>query len=207
MKHKHRSSRTWLTLWFLSALLMTCAATGASVSAQSQDPLQKKLDYLKTNLERYLSHSLGVGEGAGAGKITFEAMSFETCRITWRISTAFERSADLPASIRDVQILNQVSVDLSSIDTTRTRIYVTEQMRQRGIPWSLHLELRIRPGSPGFKQRMISTRAGRVTARLNAEQKSFAFAFNTEDQPVAEDVSKVFAEASNICRSRMQRLR
>lgn len=194
-----------LALWFFAALILTCAATGASVNAQSQDPLQSKLTFLQSKLERYLSHSLGVGEGPDAGNITWEAVSFESCKISWKITTDFGRSPQMPAAFRDLHTLTQASVDLSSIDAARTKLYVMEQLRRQNVPWSLALELKIRPGSPGFKQRLITTKGGRVATTVNTEARYFAFVFNTQDQAVAEDVSRVFAEASNICRSRMQR--
>jgi hypothetical protein len=194
-----------LVLWLSAALFMTCAATGASVNAQSQDPLQSKLTFLKAKLERYLSHSMGVGEGPEAGNITWEAVSFESCKITWKVTTDFGRSPEMPAALRDLHTLTQASVDLSSIDPARTKLYVMEQLKRQNVPWSLMLELKIRPASSGFKQRMISTKGGQVTATVNTEARYFVFVFNTQDQAVAEDVSRVFAEASNICQARMQR--
>ena len=201
---RRHSLQAALTMSFFAALIMTCAATGARVHAQSQDPLQNKLAFLKAKLERYLSHSMGVGEGPDAGSITWEAVSFESCRISWKITSDFGRSPEMPAAFRDLHTLTQASLDLSSIDAARTKLYVMEQLKRQNVPWSLMLELKIRQGSPSFKQRLITTKGGQVTARLNTEARYFAFVFNTQDQAVAEDVSRVFAEASNICRSRMQ---
>ena len=204
MKHnrlRHHSLLAVLVLCFSAALL---TATGARVNAQSQDPLQNKLAFLRAKLERYLSHSTGTGEGPDDGNITWQAVSFETCRISWKITTDFGRNPEMPAAFRDLHTLTEASVDLSSIDPARTRLYVLEQLKQRNVPWSLALELKARPGSPGFKHRLITTKGGRVT-RVNVEARSSTFVFNTQDQSIAEDVSRVFAEASNICRSRMQR--
>lgn len=207
MKHnrsRRHSLRTVLVLGVSAALLMTCVGTGARVSAQPQDPLQNKLAFLKAKLERYLSHSMGLGEGPDDGNITWKGVSFETCRISWKITTDFGRNPQMPAPFKDLHTLTEASVDLSSIDPARTKLYVLEQLRQRNVPWSLALELKTRPGSPGFKQRIITTKGGRVT-RINTDERSNTFVFNTRDQAIAEDVSRVFAEASNICRSRMQR--
>jgi hypothetical protein len=46
---------------------------------------------------------------------------------------------------------------------------------------------------------METTRGGRVT-RTALEEKSYAFFFNANDQAITEDVSKAFADASNVCR-------
>jgi type IV secretory pathway TraG/TraD family ATPase VirD4 len=66
------------------------------------------------------------------------------------------------------------------------------------------MELNIRPGTPGFKHQMETTSDGRVT-RTALEEKSYAFFFNANDQAIAEDVSKAFADASIICRFRVKR--
>ena len=206
-KYKYRSTAYALMLFLSLALLTTRSATGAKVLAQSQDPLREKLDFLTAKLERYLSHSIGDEEGAEAGNVRFEAVSFETCKITWKISTEFGHSADVPMPMRDVTIMNHVSLNLASIDAPRTKIYVLESMKQRNIPWSLVLQLTTRAGSPGFTQQIVTTRSGQVTRTPALQERQFAFFFNLRDQRIAEDVSKAFADAGTICRSRTQRAR
>jgi hypothetical protein len=186
-------------------LLMTASATTAK--GQVQDPLRERLDFLKAKLERYLSHSIEDEEGAEAGTVTFEAVSFETCKITWKFSTEAGHTASVPPRMRDLTIVIRMSVNLSSIDTKGTRIYVEEFLKQRKIPWSLALELNARPGGAGFTQQTVVTRAGHVTRTPAIQGTRTAFLFNLRDQSIAEDVSKAFADAATICRSRTPRLR
>lgn len=186
-------------------LLTTWALPFEQVTAQSQDPLQENLNFLKRKLQTHLTHSLREGEGREIGNISFEAVSFATCRVSWSILTDVGSSPDAPAALSAFKISNQVSVDLSSIDAARTKIYVVEEMARRNIPGSLVLELRIRPASPGFKQQMVTTKSGRVTRIPTMEAKEYSFFFNIRDRVVVEDISKAFADASNLCRSRMQR--
>jgi hypothetical protein len=204
--YKYRRTVYALMLCLSLALLTTPSATRAKVSAQSQDSLHDKLDFLKEKLERYLSHPVG-GEFADLGNLTFESVSFETCKITWKISTEFGHGADVPAAMKDLTMVNRVNVNLSSIDAARTKIYVMEQMKQRNIPWSLVLQLSTRPGTPGFTQQMVTTRRGEVTRTPVLQERQFSFFFNLRDQRIAEDVSKVFADASAICRSTTPRAR
>lgn len=191
-------------LMFSLVLLTTGAATGARLMAQ--DPLQERLEFLKTNLERYLSHS-GPEEAPDVGVVKFEAVNFATCKISWKISTDTGHNAALPIQVRDVKVVNHVSVNLSSIDPARTKIHLIEQMKQRNIPWSLALELNVRAGTPGFTQQMVTTRAGQVTRVPALQERQFSFFFNFEDRRVAEDVAKAFADASGICRARTARAR
>lgn len=186
-------------------LLTTCALPCEQVTAQSQDPLQEKLNFLKRKLQTHLTRSMREGEGPEIGNISFKAVSFESCRVAWSILTEVGSNPDTPAALSDVKILNQVSVDLSSIDATRTKIYVVEAMARRNIPGSLVLELRIRPASPGFKLQMVTTKSGKVSRIPTMEVKEYNFFFNTRDRVAAEDISKAFADVSNLCRSRMQR--
>ena len=207
---KHNRSRrhfvwTLLMLCFSLALLTNRVATTAKAPAQSQSLLHERLDFLKAKLESHLSHS--VEQGLHAGDIKFEAISFETCNITWKISTEFGDSTDVPMPLRGVKMVNQVNVNLSSIDAARTKIYVVEQMKQRNIAWSLVLELKIRSGSRGFIQQLVTTKGGQVTRPPTLEERHYAFFFNFRDERIAEDVSKAFTDASTICRSRTQRLR
>lgn len=186
-------------------LLTTCAVPCEQVTAQSQDLLQEKLNFLKRKLQTHLTHSVREGEGREIGNVSFEAVSFATCRVAWSILSEVSPNPDTPAALSDFKISNQVSVDLSSIDAARTRIYVVEQMARRNMAGSLVLELRIRPASPGFKQQMVTTKSGRVTRIPTMEAKEYSFFFNTRDRVVAEDISKAFADASSLCRPRMQR--
>jgi hypothetical protein len=188
-----------LTLCLSLALVTTPSATGAKVSAQSQDSLREKLDFLKEKLERHVSHSVG-GEMADLGNLTFEAVSFETCKITWKISTEFGHSADVPVPMRDITMVNRVSVNLSSIDARRTKIYVMESMKQRNIPWSLVLQLSTRAGTPGFTQQVVTNKRGEVTRTPVLQERQVSFFFNLRDQRIAEDVAKAFADASALCR-------
>jgi hypothetical protein len=50
-----------------------------------------------------------------------------------------------------------------------------------------------------WKQRVV------VSPGPHWKRKSYAFFFNANDQAIAEDVSKAFADASNICRVRVKR--
>jgi hypothetical protein len=194
-----------MSFWLV--LLMTGAMSRERVIAQSQDPLQEQLNFLKRQLQTHLTHSVGAGESPEIGNASFEAVSFETCRIAWRSSSEIGHSPDLPTAVSDFKMVNHVSVDLSSIDAARTKIYVVEEMKRRKIPWSLVLELSIRPRSPGFKLQMVTTKDGRVTRMPTMEQKNHAFFFHLRERRIVEDVSKTFEEVSNICRSRMQRRR
>lgn len=187
------------------ALLMTASAKTAQ--GQVQNPLHERLDFLRAKLERYLSHPLEDEAGAEAGNVTFEAISFETCKITWKLSTEFGHNASVPPRMRGLSMVNHASVNLSSIDARRTRIYVLEAMKRRNIPWSLVLELNSRAGSPAVTQQTVVTRPGQVTRIPVLQARQFSFFFNLRDQGIAEDVSKAFADAASICRSRTQRPR
>ena len=202
--YKHGRTIRALT-WCLSLVLLTIpSATGAKVPAQSQDSLHDRLDFLKTNLERYLSHSLGVGESADLGSLNFEAVNFETCKINWTITTEFGHGAEVPVQMRDLTLVNRVTLNLSSLDASRTKIYVMEQMKQRNIPWSLVLQLTTRPGTPGFIQQLTTTKRGQANRTAVLQERQLAFFFNLRDQRIAEEVSKAFADAGAICRSRAQ---
>ena len=185
---------------FLLLIVFSCA----NVAAQSQDSLKERLDFLKTTLEKHLSYSVKGGEGPEIGSAKFEAIKFEGCRIAWKSSAQFGHSNELPQAPGDFSMVNHVTVDLSSIDPARTKIYTVRQMVARNIPRALGLELKIRPGSTGFKHLTETTRAGRVT-RVELEENSFNFFFETNAQSTAEGVSKAFADANSICRSRMKR--
>lgn len=147
------------------------------------------------------------GESPEIGNVSFEAVSFETCRVAWKSLTETGHSNEIPTALSDIKVLNQVSVDLSSIDATRTKIYEVKGMKRQNISWSLVLELTIRPGRPGFKLQMVTTRRGEVTRIPAMEAKNHSFFFNIRDRLIVEDISKAFAEASNICWSRMQQRR
>jgi hypothetical protein len=204
VKTFNRSVRAVLMLYFSLALLTSQGATTAK--AQSQDLLQQKLDFLKETLESHLSHAVGAEAGLNLGNLKFEAINFETCKITWKISTEYGDSADVPMPFRDLKIVSQVSVSLSSIDAARTKVYLIEQMKQRNIAWSLILQLSVRFGSPGFTQQLVTTK-GRQVTRTTLEERQNGFFFHFRDKQVAEDVSKAFADAGAICRSRPQRSR
>src|SRR5215467_249550 len=94
IENYNRSRWHVLMLCFSLALLTNGAATTAK--AQSENLLHEKLDFLKAKLESNLSHSLGVEQGLNVGEIKFEAISFETSKITWKISTEFGNSTELP---------------------------------------------------------------------------------------------------------------
>ena len=194
--------RRTLVLSFASTLFVTllCGQT----TPQSQDALQGKLNYLKTKLESYLTYSEKEGEGPELGNVRFEAIRFDSCRIAWRSSAEFGQNGNLPSPLTNFRIVNQVSVDLSSLNPARTRIYIAENMARRNLRRSLLLELHIRPGSPRFKHQMETTSGGRVI-RTALEEKSYAFFFEKNDQSVAEEIAKAFADASNICRLRVRR--
>ena len=172
------------------------------VRAQSQD-LRDRLDFLKTNLERYLSYTIREGNGPELGRARFEVIRFAGCKIAWTSSVEFEQSPDIPKSIGNLNIASQVSVDLGSIDAVSTKIYVVEGMLKRGLTRALVLELKIRPGSPGFKNQMETNKRGRAEASV-LDTKSHSFFFDVNDRGVAEDVAKAFADASSICRLRMK---
>jgi hypothetical protein len=172
--------------------------------AQPQQPLDRTLDLLKTRLERYLTYEISEGQVSDLGTARFEAISFEGCRIAWKSSSEVGQNPDLPKPMRDVKIVNQASVNLSSIDPTRTKIYTVKEMAKRNLPRALILEVTVRAGSPGFKQQLETTARGRVT-RNALEVNSYSFFFNTNDRAVVDEVSRAFADASEICRSRMKR--
>ena len=195
---KHRTILS-LTLVLLFWLVLFTAWQCEQIGAQSQDPLQEKLDFLKSKLEGYLTYSVKEGGGSpDLGNLKFEAVSFEGCRIAWRSSMT--SSTDSSQGFGDFRILNDVSVDLSSIDAKRTKLYIVEKMVERNIPRALILELNIRPGVPGFRHQMAITKDGRVTRNV-LDEKSYAFFFHTKDRSIAEDVANAFAEANTICRS------
>jgi hypothetical protein len=185
-------------------LMLVIASPSVQVRGQSDGPLKGKLDVLKTKLEDYLSYSVKEGEGPDVGTVRFEAVSFDSCRIAWKSSMETGHSAELPQVMSDFRIMNQVSVDLSSIDSTRTRIYVVENMLKRNISRALVLELKIHVGSQGFKHQIVTTSASRRT-KAELVETSYAFFFETRDQSVAEEVAKAFADASNLCRVRVRR--
>lgn len=195
-----------LMLCCLLVVSMTPTATDAKLPVQPQDPLHEKLDSLKAKLEHYLTHSFGREDDPAAASATFEAISFETCKISWKVFRDFGHSTEMPVPLRDVKTVTYVSVNLSSIDPARTRIYSMETLKRYNVPWSLALDLKIRPGRPRFTQQTIVTKGGKVT-RISVEARSYTFLFNHQDQQIAEDISKAFADASNICRSRTLRRR
>ena len=175
------------------------------IDAQPQDPLRSTLDLLKTKLETYLSYSLSEGQGGEVGTSKFEAVSFTNCRIAWKSSSEVTQdNNNIPPALRNLRIVNNTSVDLSWIDPDKTRIYTIKEMVKRNLPRALVLELKTRAGSPGFKKQLETTAGGRVT-RNALEEKSYGFFFNTNDQAIAEEVSKAFTEAINICRARINR--
>jgi hypothetical protein len=175
------------------------------IDAEPQDPLRSRLDLLKTKLETYLSYSLSEGQGAEIGTSKFEAVRFADCRIAWKSSSEVaQNNNNIPQALRNVRIVNNTSVDLSWIDPDKTRIYTIKEMVKRNLPRALVLELKIRSGRPGFKKQLETTAGGRIT-RNALEERSYSFFFNTNEQPIAEEVSKAFAEAINICRTRINR--
>ncbi|HEY6245456.1 MAG TPA: hypothetical protein VIX17_16015 [Pyrinomonadaceae bacterium] len=186
----------------LFLLTLVVALRNEQIDAQPQDRLGSTLDLLKRKLETHLSYSLSEGQGPEVGSSKFEAVSFENCRVAWRSSSEVAQdNTNIPPALRNVRIVNNTSVDLSWIDPDKSRIYTIKEMVKRNLPRALVLELKIRSGSPGFKQQLVTTAGGRVT-RNALEEKSYSFFFNTNDQPIAEEVSKAFAEAVSICRSR-----
>ena len=200
---KYRGT-TYTLMLFLSFALLT---TPSDAKVPVRDPLHEKLDFLKANLEHYLSHSVTPEQAPDLGSITFEAVSFDTCKITWKITTAFNNSAEMPMRMRGMTLVNRASLNLSSIDVARTRIYVVESMKQRHIPWSLALQLSTRAGTPGFTEQIVTTIRGQVTRTPVMQERQFAFFFDLRDQRLAEAVSQAFADASAICRSTPQRAR
>jgi hypothetical protein len=189
-----------LSLWLTLLVTLPCE----QIDAQSQDPLQSNLDLLKRKLETHLSYSLSQGQGAEVGTSKFEAVSFANCRIAWKSSSEVAQdNNNIPPALRNVRIVNNTSVDLSWIDPDKTRIYTIKEMVKRNLPRALVLELKTRSGSPGFKKQLETTAGGRIT-RNALEEKSYSFFFDTNDQAIAEEVSKAFAEAIKICRSRMR---
>jgi hypothetical protein len=197
--------RTVFVLMCCISLALLTSSSATSAKAPAQDPLREKLDFLKEKLERYLSHSFKPEESDETGHIRFEAVSFETCKISWKISTEFSDSSEMPVRLRNLQMVNDVTVNLASIDAARTKIYVMEDLKKRNVPWSLALELKIRPGTPGFTQRMFAK--GVQVVRMSTQARQSLFLFNLRDQRIAEQVSQVFADASNLCRYRPQRRR
>ena len=190
-----------LTVLFL--LMPLIALPCERIDAEPQDPLLSNLDLLKTKMETYLSYSLSDGQGADVGTSKFEAVSFANCRIAWKSSVAQDNN-NVPPALRHFRMVNTTSVDLSSLDPRQTRIYTIKEMVKRNLRRALVLELKIRAGSPGFKQQLVTNVGGRIT-RNALEVKSYAFFFDTNDQAIAEEVSKAFAEATNICRARTNR--
>ena len=184
---------------FLLTLLVTLPC--GRIDAQLQDRLRSTLDLLKRKLETHLSYSLSEGQGPEVGTAKFEAVSFENCRIAWKSSNEVAQGNNIPQGLRNFRVVNNTSVDLSWIDPDRTRIYTIKEMVKRNLPRALVLELKIRAGSPGFKKQLETTAGGRVT-RNALEEKSYGFFFDTNDQAIAEEVSKAFTEAINICRAR-----
>lgn len=194
-----------MSLSFVLSLLATCVLSGVQTIAQTSVSLQEELSFLKEKLEKHLTHSVKAGERAAIGNTVLEAMSFERCRIGWKISSEFRDNHDMPTGIGDIKISNQVSVDLSAIDPAKTKIYVVEGMKRRDISRSLVLELKTRPRTRGFMLQMVTTRGGLVTRVPAIEERQYAFFFDLNDQLVVEKISKAFHEASNICRSSMRR--
>ena len=194
-----------ILLCFSLVLLTVPTTTTASLPLEPQDRLHQDLDFLKTTLERYLTHRMRPEEGPDLGSMKFEAVSFETCKISWKISTEFSDSSEMPVRLRNLQMVNDVTVNLASIDAARTKIHVMEDLKKRNVPWSLALELKIRPGTPGFTQRMFAK--GVQVVRMSTQARQSLFLFNLRDQRIAEQVSQVFADASNLCRYRPQRRR
>jgi hypothetical protein len=196
--------RLTFTSWF--CLLFTIfIVTGENVTVRSQDPLQEKLFFLKRNLQKYLTHSVGPEQGPQVGTVNLEAVSFETCQIAWKMSTEMRPAPELPTHLKDVKVFNHVSVDLSSLDAIKTKIYVMQEMTRRNMPRSLILELKTRPGASGFKLQMVAIKDGRVTKMPAMTTNNHSFLFDVRDQRMAESISKAFADASNICRSRKPR--
>jgi hypothetical protein len=196
--------KRWTLVFFFSLMLLV-ALPCERIDAQPQDPLRSTLDLLKTKLETYLSYSLSEGQGGEVGTSKFEAVSFTHCRIAWKSSSEVTQdNNNIPPALRNLRIVNNTSVDLSWIDPDKTRIYTIKEMVKRNLPRALVLELKTRAGSPGFKKQLETTAGGRVT-RNALEEKSYGFFFNTNDQAIAEEVSKAFTEAINICRARINR--
>ena len=186
-------------------LMLLIALPFERIDAQPQDPLRSTLDLLKTKLETYLTYSLSEGQGGEVGTSKFEAVSFTNCRIAWKSSSEVTQdNSNIPPALRNLRIVNNTSVDLSWIDPDKTRIHTIKEMVKRNLPRALVLELKTRAGSPGFKKQLETTAGGRVT-RNALEEKSYGFFFNTNDQAIAEEVSKAFTEAINICRARINR--
>ena len=193
------------TLEFFFSLMLLVALPCERIDAQPQDPLRSTLDLLKTQLETYLSYSLSEGQRGEVGTSKFEAVSFANCRIAWKSSSEVAQdNNNIPPALRNLRIVNNTSVDLSWIDPDKTRIYTIKEMVKRNLPRALVLELKTRTGSPGFKKQLETTAGGRVT-RNALEEKSYGFFFNTNDHAIAEEVSKAFTEAINICRARINR--
>src|SRR5688572_1346132 len=107
-----KMKRLTFAVFFWLALLTTCSAAYEQVAAQPQDPLRERLNFLKQRLEKYLTHSVSEGDGADLGSVTFEAVAFESCQITWRGFTEFSRGAETPAVFSGIKMMSEVSVDL-----------------------------------------------------------------------------------------------
>jgi len=188
----------------LFSFVLFVASPSEQIDAQPQDSLRETLDFLRTKLESHLSYSLSEGQGPEVGTSKFEAVSFESCRIVWKSSSDVGQHPDNPQPVRSIRIVNHTTVDLSSIDPGKTRIYTVNEMIKRNLPRALVLELKIRSGSTGFRQQLETTVGGRVT-RNGLEVNNYSFFFNTNDQSTAEEVSSAFTNAINICRSKMSR--
>jgi len=186
-----------LLVWLMLLTVLPCGR----IDAQPQDRLRSTLDLLKRKLETHLTYSLSEGQGPEAGTARFEAVSFESCRIAWTSSLEVGQHPDIPPPLRNTRMVNHMTVDLSSIDPDKTRIYTIKEMVKRNVPRALMLELKIRLGSRGFRQQLETTAGGRVT-RSALEVKSYAFAFDTNDLSIAQEVLKAFTDAINVCRSR-----
>src|SRR5262249_40075154 len=168
-------------------LLLLLPLPTTHIQAQSDGALKEKLDFLKTKLESYLSYSIKEGDSPEVGSMRFEAVSFKSCGIAWRSAMETGNNAELPTIMRNNRLVNHVSVNLASIDPARTRIYVVESMLKRNLTRALILELKIRPGSPGFRNQMETGRAGAGT-NTSLEERSSGFFFETRDRSVAEEV-------------------
>jgi hypothetical protein len=203
---KRRAVCAALLLCFSFVLFTAPSATRGETAVQSQDPLREKLDYLKTKLETYLSHSVVPDETVDAGTLQFQAVNFETCKLSWKTSVEYGHNPEL-AIFRDAKLVSYASVNLASIDSRLTKIYTDKFMKQHNVPWSLVVQFNTRAGSPGVSRQTSLTKNGRVTGPLAEHSKTFEFYFNFQDQQVARDVAQAFADASAMCRARTSRPR
>ena len=192
-----------MSVWIL--LLMTCTSVSQRAVAQSQDQLRETLDFLKLNLERHASWKQGADAADMAVSTSFEPVRFETCSIAWRTMGDFGPSNREHNPLSDFRMQTDVSVDLASIDPAKTRTYIMEKLRERNVPWSLVLELGIRPRSPGFRLQMTTSRDGRVTRSPRLETRQHILVFNVADRQIVKDISRAFANGSNLCRTRTKR--